>query len=73
MFAQIDSLPSPQLQSSVADGDGNAGAQQRRFDMGRHVVGAFDGVNQWLVLGNHSVKDRFKVGSNVRVCVLVDG
>ena len=47
-LAQVDALPDAHVQASVADGDGDRGAHQRRFGVRRHVVVALAGV---LVVG----------------------
>ena len=41
MFAQVDSLPGTQVEPALSDGDRKGATQQRRLDVGRHVVGAF--------------------------------
>lgn len=73
VFAQVDALPYPEGQRPVAHWDGNASAQHGGLDVSGHVVGAFDGVDKRLVLGDHAVEAGFEVGADVRIGVLVDG
>ena len=43
-LAQIDALPSAQVQTAVGDGDGKADTEEGAFGMGGHIVQAFHGV-----------------------------
>ena len=72
VFAQVDTLPSAQRQLSLADWNGNARPEHRRFDVSWHVVGTLDRVNVRQRFGNGVVHRRFKVGSYVRIGVFVD-
>ena len=49
VFAQINSLPSPQQQSAVLEGNIDTTAQKTAFDMGGHIVRAFQSMK--IVIG----------------------
>ena len=44
VLAQIHALPGSQGQLAIADRNGKATAQNRAFQMGGHIVGAFAGM-----------------------------
>ena len=44
VLAQVDALPGAEREPAVADRQRQRRAEQRRLDVGRHVVGALDGV-----------------------------
>ena len=40
-LAEVDTLPSAEVQSAIGDGNGDTDTAQRRFGMGRHIIGTF--------------------------------
>src|SRR5580698_1810349 len=72
VFAEIDSLPCSQHQSTVADGDRERRTHQRGFHVGRHVVRAFNRVLVRKILGRQMIERGFQVAQHVRVGVLID-
>ena len=38
-LAEVDALPSAEVQSAISDGDGDTDTAQRRFGVSRHIVG----------------------------------
>jgi len=73
VFAQVDALPDPEGQRPVAHRNRDARAQHRGFDVSGHVVGAFDGVDEGLVFGDHAIEAGFKIRANIGIGVFVDG
>ena len=72
-LAEIDALPSSQVQLAIGDGDGDADTTQRRFGVGRHIVGTFQRMLILrTILRNQAVEDSFHIHANIRVTVLVD-
>lgn len=74
VFPQIDALPSPELQTALADGDGHRRAQQAGLDMGGHIVRAFQAVD---IMGG-AVRDQlaqmgFQIAAHAGVGVFVEG
>ncbi len=53
MLPQINALPGPERQATIDDGDTEANRRQRRFDVGRHIVGAFERVLVQRVILRH--------------------
>ena len=72
MLAQVDALPCPQQQPAAAHGNGHRRAQQRGFDVGRHVVGSFDRVAVIKILRRDGVERRLHVGRHVGIGIFVD-
>ena len=44
MFAEVDALPGAEKEGAMTDRDRQAASEQCRFDVGRHVVAAFERV-----------------------------
>ena len=72
MFAQEDSLPGPQAQPTVAYRNRQRTAEHGCFDVGRHVVGAFNGMHVREFLGGDGIERRFEIVGDVGIGVLVD-
>ncbi len=73
VFEEEDALPGAEGHSAVDDGDDFAGASERHPDMARHVIGAFEGVDEpWGVFGDESFKEFFEVAPCRRVGVFHD-
>ena len=71
-FAEIDALPSAEVQSVVSDGDGEAHPKKRAFGMGGHIVGAFQNmVIISLILFYEVVHNPIHVAAHVGVVILV--
>ena len=74
VFAQIDSLPCPEVEAARRDWNLNAGAKKAAFQVGWHVIAAFVGVTiVRLVFRHRMVEEAFKIGPHGRVCVFIDG
>lgn len=72
MFAQVNSLPGAQQQSAVADGQGEAAADGKAFDMGRHIVGTLQYVTVIaLPLRYEMIEMGFHVMAHVGVGVFI--
>ena len=73
-FAEIDALPSAEVESVVSDGDGEAHPKKRAFGMGGHIVGAFQNmVIISLILFYEVVHNPIHVAAHVGIGILVDG
>lgn len=73
MLAEVDALPRAQVEPPVRHRDGQAGADQDRLDVGRHVVRPFVGVGiVGRVVGRQRAEVRLQVGAHLRVGVLHD-
>lgn len=72
VFAQINSLPGPQTESSLTDRDGDGTADHGAFDMSRHIIGTFQGVPVIEVFPSDLVERQFQVKRNIRIRILVD-
>src|SRR5262249_9334308 len=74
MFAKVDSLPGAEKQSALTDRDCQTASDQGRFDVGRHVVGAFERVFVVIrPLGNEFAKMSLQIATHFRTHVLVYG
>ena len=66
MLAQIDPLPRSQRQAATLDRERQRRAEQRRLDVGGHIVIAFEGVRPVVsALGHRLVGPAFEVAANV--------
>ena len=73
-LAEVDALPCSQVKMAARDGDVDADAANSTLGVCRHVVGSFEGVHIiGGVLGNQPIEDIGKVGSDIRIGILVDG
>lgn len=72
VLAQIDALPRAEAQPAAGNGDQQAAAQQRRLDVGRHVVGPFDRVLVRELFRHDGRQAGLEVHGHVGVGVLVD-
>ncbi len=74
MFAQINALPGTQIGPTATDREGNGRAQERGFDVCRHIVRSFVRVN---VVGRifryHFIEMTFEIGADARIGILIDG
>jgi len=73
VFAEEDTLPGAEAEAAAGDGDGEATVGERSLDVGRHVVGAFDGVVVGEVFGGDGVEGPMEVARDVGIGVLVEG
>src|SRR5262245_28558331 len=74
MFAEVDSLPGAEKQSALTDRDCQTACDQRRFDVGRHVVGDFEHVFVVMrPLGNEFAKMPLQIATHFRTHALVYG
>ena len=72
MFAEVDSLPGAEKQRALTDRDCQTASDQRRLDVGRHVVGAFERVFVVMrTVGNEFAKMPVQVATHFRTHVLV--
>ena len=72
-LTQEDALPGAQVEAAVGDGNGDGGPDHGRFDVGGHVVGAFDGVpEEGHILRYDVVEDALEVRPYVGVGIFVD-
>lgn len=72
MFAQVNALPSPQCKTPRRDGNLQAASDQARFDVGRHIVGPFDGVDVIQRFGSDMIESQLHIDTNVGIRVFVD-
>lgn len=72
VLAEVDPLPGSEEEPASADGDGERRADQRRFDVGGHVVRAFEGVDIGPGLWGDFVDRHFEVAADVGIGVLID-
>ena len=73
IFAEVDALPRPHVQTAIGDGNRQADSAECRLGMSRHVVGTFQRVFLFRsVLGNQSIENGLHVHAHIRVAVLVD-
>lgn len=72
VFAQVDSLPSPQAQGPILDRDRQPGPHQRCLDMGRHIIRTLDRVNIREVFRDDVVQRGFEIDTYVGISVLID-
>ena len=73
IFAEVDALPRPHVQTAIGDGNRQADSAECRLGMSRHVVGTFQRVLVLRsVLGNQPVENGLHVHAHIRVAVLVD-
>ena len=73
-LAEVDALPCAQVKMATRDRDVDADAADGALGVCRHVVGSFEGVHIiGGVLRNQPIEDVGKVGSHIRICILVDG
>ncbi len=73
MLAQINALPGTKLELAAVDGNRHAAAQERRFNVRRHVVGTFAGMHVREILRSDRVEAGLHIGSHVAVGIFVDG
>lgn len=73
VLAEINTLPGAKVKPAICDRDLHRGAQERGLDVGRHVIGTFEGV---LVVGSifrhHLVKLTFEINPHGGVSIFVD-
>lgn len=73
-LAEVDALPCAQVKMTVRDGDVDADTADGALGVCRHVVGSFEGVHIiGGVLRNQPIEDVGKVGSHIRISILIDG
>ena len=73
MLPQVDALPGAQGQAAVEHGDGEGGGGERRFNMGRHVIAAFQRVGiVGIILAHQPVEPSFQIVAGGRVGILLD-
>lgn len=71
-FAEVDALPSAEVQSSVRYRNRQAAADDCAFGVRRHVVVTFEGVLiVRLALFHQAVEDAVHVVTDIRVSILV--
>ena len=73
MFAHINALPCPQIQTSIRDGDGYATPQKRRLYVRWHVVGPLLGVNVVQIFWSNIVQRHLQIRPHIWVSVFIDG
>jgi len=74
MFAEVDPLPCAKKKRGLTDGDRHTGSEQGRFDVRRHVVGAFERVLVVMrPVGNEFAKMPLEIATHFRTDVLIDG
>jgi len=62
------------MKTAIDDRDGDGTADERRLDVGRHIVWTFGGVSEEReVFRDQSIDYLFKVYSDIRVSVFIDG
>lgn len=72
-LTEVDTLPGAERQSTVHYRNGDRRADKGRFDMGRHVVRAFEGMNdKWLIFRNDLVHEFFKILADIGIGILID-
>ena len=74
VFAEINSLPSPQQQSAVLEGNIDTTAQKTAFDMGGHIVRAFQSMK--IVIGrlrHQNIEMGFKILPDGWIGIFVKG
>ena len=73
VLAEVDALPSAEIQAPVSNGNGQTDTAQRGLGVSRHVIGSFQGVLVLrAVLRNQTVENGFHIYTNIRVGVLID-
>ena len=73
IFAEVDTLPSAKIQTTVSYGNSNTDTAQRGLGMSGHIIGTFQGMLiLWAVLRNQSVEDGFHIHTNIWICILID-
>ena len=72
MLAEADPLPGSQAEPPLADRHRQRTAQQRRFRVGRHVVGTLARMPVGKTLGRQMVEHPIQIDQHVRVGVFVD-
>ncbi len=73
-LAEVNTLPSAEVQSAVGNGNGKAHAEERALGVGRHVISSFQGmVIIRFVLPYHVVEYLLHITAHVWIGILVDG
>ena len=72
VLAKVDSLPSPQGQSTFFDGHEQTAAEHARLHVCGHIVGAFNGMDERLVFRYDAIQYGLHIDSNVGIRVLID-
>ena len=73
-LAEVDALPSAQVEAAIGDGNGERYARQRALGMAGHVVATLVGVAiVGFVFAHQAVVYLLHVGTHGGVVVLVDG
>ena len=73
-LAEVNALPCAQIKMVARDRDVDADAADGALGVCWHVIGSFEGVHIIRgVLGNQPIEYVGKVGSYIRIGILVDG
>ena len=73
-LAEIDALPSAEVEFAMGDRDGEAYPKERAFGMRRHIVQSLHSVVViWFVFLHEAVHNLAHVGTHIGIGILVDG
>ena len=73
MFAEVDPLPGPEVETPVRDGNRETAAKERGLDMRGHIVGPFNVVREiGGVFGGELIEVALQIRPDRRIGVLVD-
>lgn len=74
VLTQVNPLPGPQCQATIADGNRNGGTQQRRLHVGWHVIRSLQSVYQRQAsFRGDVIKKSLHIDANIRIGILIDG
>jgi hypothetical protein len=73
VLEEVQALPGAEHEGGATHRDRERRLGEGGFHVGRHVVRAFDPVDEeWIAVGHETSKESQKIALNVPVCVLLD-
>ena len=73
VFPEINALPRAQRQPTMPHRNGEIDRGERSPNMCRHIIGAFNGVNEQAVAIRNEAREKgFQVASHIRIGIFLD-